>query len=623
MSFIINPFLNDRNTIVSVENPVALSVSNGTVAGSLVFQPTIKAKLAGGFYRNIDVSYDTTGYNGAVNGSYILTGTLAPDLPVTNPFNLTVSIVVWVIPVGYLWIDCIDKNQIVGAIDNFTRITTQVTPKTLSGLIQKTALLLNRPSWNGEGEYFNTQASMLQAGTTSVYTRFSNGGQFTMFLVWKQLTLATDKVGVLFDAINQSSLNTGIGLYVDNRSSLTRSYALNFVIAKSVGGQAPINAVCANDLIVVNAWNRVKITYNGTNVVITINGSVASTTAPAFSFSASNPGNLLTYGNMFTTGTSTGNKMYLKHVYMEDSFLSGADLTSLETWATAMCQENLEVTDANIYMQVGQSNCAGRGLNSEIAPELADRVGAVIMWPQPTPATSTPGSGTIHSDSYFQELQLGVSQTFESIATQHGMEMRFGYEMHQFNENCWIVKYGVGGTPIFEQGTYNNWNITTPTLYTQAHGLMTTAFDEATHIFRRNPIWRGLSIMQGETDALASMAGAGAVYKVNWQDVINGWIDVMVAAGYTIDKLRIYFWQISDAGGFAYDPTEFAAVKAAQAAFPTTYFADYPARAANVRGIETRTTDDIDFEDTQHYSAAGQDARGVIEFDYYKIWAAE
>lgn len=627
MSFLINSFLNDRNSIISVENPVALSVVNGTAAGSLVFQSTIKAKLASGFHRQIPVSYNTTGYDGNTDGSYSLIGTLAPVAPITNPLNLTVTVVVWVIQQPYFWVDSIDLAKITGGIDNISRIVTAVTGKGVTtSYTQKNALLIQRPSWNGEGCYYNLQSAMLQNSGLSTFTRFTNGGQFTMYFVWKQLAVGNTHIGPIFDSTGGSSSVVGMSLYMDNRTGSGFTNTLWLLIAKGVGGQAPINSHTSNNAVVQDAWNACKIIYNGTNVIIStsVNGGAftqVASVAPGFTFSASNPANALTFGNLPTVGLSTGIRAYLKHMYMEDSLMSAPHQASLDAWAQAMCLENLQVTDANVYMQVGQSNCAGRGLNSEIDGDLTDRVGAIIMWPQPTPATSTPGSGTVTSDSYFQELQLGVSQTFENIATQHGMEMRFGYNMNEHNQNCWIIKYGVGGTPIFEQVTYNNWNLTTPTLYTQAFNLLGNGFDEITHVFRRNPVWRGLSIMQGETDAV--LTGAGAVYKTNWQDVINAWIDAMVALGYTIDKLRIYFWQITDAGGAAYDPTEFALIKAAQAAFPTSYFTDHPSRTANVKGIETRTTDDIDLEDLQHYSAAGQDMRGVIEFDYYKIWTTE
>lgn len=627
MSFLINPFLSERNIIVSVENPLALSVANGTAAGSLVFQATVLAKLASGFYKRVDVNYDDTGYDGNTDGSYTLTGTLAPDAPITNPFNLTVSIVVWVIPAGYFWADLVDKARVTGGVDNLGRMVTAITGKTGANLIEKNANIQQRPSWNGEGSYFNTQSAMLQSGATSFFTRFSNGGQFTMYYVWKQNVVPTTHYGPIIDAINGASSVIGLELAVDHRIASSRVNNLVFIISRGVSGQLPINLVSSNDAVVQDAWNACKITYNGTTVVMSTSANGAAftqvgSTTPAFAFSASNPPNLLTFGNLFTVGVSTGIKSYLKHVFFEDSLMSAPNQASMDAWAQAMCQENLQVREANVYLRVGQSNQAGRGLNSGIAPELdAGVMGALIYVPQPTPATSTPGSGSITSNSYWSGLDLGVNQTFENVATQHGMEMRFGYEMNEFNQNCWIIKYGVGGTPIFEQVTYNNWNLTTPTLYTQAFNLIGNGFDEITHVFRTNPIWRGLSIMQGETDAV--LTGAGAVYKVNWQDVINAWIDAMVALGYTINKLRIYFWQITDVGGAAYDPTEFAAVKAAQAAFPTSYFTDHPSRTANVRGIETRTTDDIPLLDTQHYDSDGLDTMGEIEFEYFKIWALE
>lgn len=629
MSFIINPYLTFGNAIVSIENPVALSVPNGTASGSLVFQTTVKCRVASGFYRDIAVSYNTTGYDGNTNGSYSLVGTLAPVSPVTNPNGLTATIVVWVIPQPYHWVDLIDKSKVTGGIDNIARIESAIGGKGTTGtMASKNALIIQRPSWNGEGSYFNSQSAMLTNLGTTGFTRFTNGGQFTFYFIWKQLTVNNTYLGPILNSLNGSSTPVGMDLFIDNRTGSGFTNTLYLIIAKGVSGQPPINLHTSNNAVVQDAWNVCKVTYDGTDVKIYTSASGGAFTqvasaAPAFSFSASNWTNALTYGNLFTVGVSTGIKGYLKHVYMEDSLMSGGDQTTLDAWAQAMCLENLEVTNANVYLRVGQSNQAGRGLNSSIDAELdAGPVGAMIVWPQPTPATQTPGSGTINSDSYWMELDLGVNQTVENLGTQHGMEMRFGFNMFEHNENCWIIKYGIGGTPIANQGVYNDWNITaTATLYTQTFGLLGTGFDELIHVFRKNPIWRGLSIMQGETDAI--ITGAGATYRASWESVINGWIDAMVALGYTIDKLRIYFWQITDVGGAAYDPTEFAAVKAAQAAFPTTYFANHPSRAANVKGIETRTTDDIPMIDTQHYDSAGLDTMGNIEFEYFKIWAEE
>lgn len=626
MSFLINPFLTDQNSIVSVENPFGITVNNGTAFGSIVFQSTIQATMANGFQRAIPVSYAVGSYDGNTNGSYVLVGNLTPA-PFTNPHVLTVNITIWVNPVGYVWIDCIDKNQVVGGVDNIGRIATQITGKTTASMIQKNALLLQRPSWNGEGAYFNKQSAMLQAGATSLFTRFSNGGQFTMYFVWKQLVIDTIHNGPLIDAVNGSATaGIGLSLIIDNRTGSGRDNNLVFIIGDN-SASPPVNLVSSADAVVQDAWNAAKLTYDGTTVRMytSSNGAaftqVASQT-PVLSFSASNPGNLLTFGNMFTVGSQTGMRGYYKHAYFEDSFMSAPDQAIMDTWAQAMCQENLIVRNANIFAMTTQSNCSGRALNSSIDADLIGRVGAYIMRPLPTPATQTPGSGAITSDSYWGELELGVNQTTENVATQHGAEMRFGYEMHQFNENCFIIKYGVGGTPFANQGVYNDWNIAaTATLYSQFLGLLGTGFDEVEHVFRRTPVWRGLDIMGGETDAI--ITGAGALFHGNVAATINGWIDALVAIGYTIDKLRIFVWQITDVGGAAYDPVEFPLVKAAQANFPTQYYIDFPSRIANVKGIVTRTTDDLPLLDLQHYNHIGQDMRGTFMFDNFSIWVNE
>lgn len=610
------------HTIVEVENPVALSVPNGTAFNTNLFQTTVRVRLSDDTHRQIIVTYAAGSYNGNTNGFYTLTGTLSPTGDILNSLFLTASIVVWVLPIPYTWLDLIDKTKITGGTDNIGRIVHSVTAKVNSGAIQYDANLVRRPSWNGEGTYFNTQNALKQEGTTAVYAPFHDGTQFTIYVVWKQLTMSTTLIGPLYDNINGSGVNKGTILFTDNRTSATRVKRLAFQIARGINGQVPINIVSADNVVLENAWNWAKVTYDGTTVRLYCNGTEVASGAPAFPMLTGNATNLLNFGNMFTVSTQTGMRGYLKHVYMEDSFMSGGDITFLDSWATAMCLENLTVIPMNVYAMVTQSNCSGRALNSSISPELNGRVGAYIMTPRPTPATQTPGTGTINSDSCWGELQLTVNQTTENVATQHGAEMRFGYEMNRFNENCFIIKYGVGGTPFANQGVYNDWNIAaTATLYSQFLGLLGTGFDEVTHVFRGNPIWRGLDIMGGETDAI--IVGAGALFHGNVCGTVNGWIDAMVALGYTIDDLRIFIWQITDVGGAAYDPVEFALVKAAQAAFPTQYFVDFPSRTANVKGITTRTTDDLPLLDAQHYNHVGQNMRGNFMFEYYKLHAHE
>lgn len=625
MSFLINPYIIDQYVIVSVENPAKLSVANGTAFGSGLFQTTIRAKIANGQHREVPVSYAAGSYDGNTNGTYTLTGTLAPTGLVTNPLNLTVSIEVWVIPSPYSWLDLIDKTLIIGGTDNIDRITHQVTAKVNSGAIQFDANLVRRPSWNGEGSYFNTQSALKQAGTTATYAFLHDGTQFTFYVVWKQLTMSTTEYMPLLDNINAAGTNKGISLFIDNRTSLTRVKRIVCQIARGINGQVPINLVSPDNAVLENAWNWCRVSYNGTVVEVVVNGVSQGTQAPAFAMLTGNATNLLNFGNRVTVSTQTGQRAYMKHFYFEDALIAGADLTLLDSWATDMCTENLILEDANVYLRIGQSNQAGRGVNSGIHADLASTVGASIMVIKSAAPTQTDGSGTVNSDSYWEELELDRNQTTENVGTQHGMEMRFGYNMHQFNENCWIVKMGVGGTPIFSTVTYNDWNVSSAQLYTKYVALTTVALDELIHVFRKTPVVRGMSIMQGETDAI--IVGADTDFKANWTTFINTFIPAIEAAvPVTINKLRIWFWQISDAGGYAYDATRLANIKAAQADLGTNYLTDNPSMVSKIKGVTYRTTDDITFNTPspeQHYSVVGLAAMAVHEFDYFKIWANE
>jgi hypothetical protein len=626
MSFLVNPFLLNQFAIVSVENPVMITVHNGTAFGSIVFQSTIKAKLANGFYRQIPVSYASGSYDGNTNAFYTLTGTLSPTGTTVNPLNLTVSIIVWVLPAPTFHFDYVDKNYITGSIDNLSRIVTGVTAK--SGGTNPTqidATLLRRPSWNGEGTFVNTQSGM-KVGSVSTFNALHNGTQFTQYYIWKQLAIPNTHRAPVFSSDDGSSAGRGTSLFVDNRISVPRTNALVFTITKGTSGQAPIAIVSSDNAIAQDAWIAAKITYDGTTVRLytSINGAAfneVGSATPAFSFSASNASAIMSHGNIVTAGTQTGLRGYLKQMYIQTSLMSSVDIAYMDSWAQAMCTEGLIVDDANIYIRCGQSNQAGRGANSSINAQLNGKVGSRIMVPKPTPPTQTDGTGAVTSDSYWEELELTRNQTIENVATQHGMEMRFGYNFWQHNENCWIVKLGVGGTPIYSTGTYNDWNVSSAQLYTQLYNLTVNALDEAVHVFRKNPVIRGMSIMQGETDAI--IAGADLVFKSNWTTFINTFISAIETYGYPISKLRIWFWQISDAGGYAYDATRLANIKAAQADLGTNYLTDNPSMVGKIRGVTYRTTDDIAFLDPQHYNADGLAVMAVHEFEYFKIWASE
>lgn len=600
--------------VTQVTNPQSISVLNGTAFGSIPFLPTVRA-FRNGFWQDMDVNYEQGSYDSSTNGSYTLTGKI-------EGHGTAVSIIVWVLPTPVQWFDLNDESLQTHGVDNIGRIVTAATAKVGASITEGSASLINRPSWNNDGMWFNTQ-SALTWGSVSSHNTFHQDTPWTIYVVWYQIGVTNTHLAPIFVSNAGTSTSTGIYLALDNRIASSNTYALTFFVTKGVAGQVPINVTTADNVVDPNAWNWVKIKFDGTDFSLSVNGSVEATATPVIAFATGNASNALRVGNMNTIGVGTGMSGYLKHIYMEDSFVSGATETLLDSWAVAQCSEGTPIESASVYCLGGQSNMSGRGLNSGIAPELNGRVGAKIAVFKPTPPTQTDGSGTIQSDSYWDELELGVNQTNESVATQHGMEMRFGYMMERYGHKCWIVKLGVGGTPLFPTATYNDWNISSSQLYTLYRSFVVNQMQEMFHIFHKQPIVRGLVWMQGETDAI--ITGAGSGYKTNLTNFIGGLIDFIVTAGFTVDKMRIYIFRISDvgSGGGVYDPVEFPLIQAAQQDVGDNFLTDFPGRAANVKGTIWRTTDDIPFLDLQHYNSDGLDTMGQALFAYFKHYVNE
>jgi hypothetical protein len=598
--------------IVSIASPVPVSVVNGTAFGSLPLPLNVRVKYSDGYYDNAAITWSSTGYNSAVNALYTLTGTI-------NGTHKTTTVDVWVLPAATQWLDLRDNTLHSHGIDNLDQIITGITGKNGSSATQTpTALLINRPSGNIEGVYFNTQGALVWGNTTSFNTWHSDTN-WSVFVVWYQLAVGTTHFGPIMSSNGGASTAQGFSLFVDNRAASSRAYALNCVVTKAVVGQVPINHFSANNLITPNAWNWAEVKFDGTTFTMNVNGT-SSTATPAIAFGSGNATNAMYVGHIPALTSLAGGNFYLAHIYMTNTHVTGATETLLQSWAAGV---GVSVTPepANVYWMWGQSNMAGRGLNTEIAAALNGAVGARIMVVKPTPPTQTNGTGSVDSESYWEETELGVNQTFESVGTQHGMEMRFGYEMWRQNKATWMIKMGVGGTPMISTVTYNDWNVSSAQLYTLYRSLIINALTEIVHVFRKDPIIRGMIIMEGETDSI--ITGAGSVFKSNMTTTINTLIETVVTAGFTINKMRLYIHRITDAGGFAYDPTEFPLVQAALEDIGDNYLADNPGKTGNVLSSVWVDTDAIDMEDAQHYSAAGQDVLGMALFNYFKRYTRE
>jgi|GEM_PF-3036561 hypothetical protein len=265
----------------------------------------------------------------------------------------------------------------------------------------------------------------------------------------------------------------------------------------------------------------------------------------------------------------------------------------------------------NVYYLAGQSNATGRAVNSSIAPELNGAVGAKIYALAPGPFP-----GTITSASEFAELTLGGNQTTEQPLLNHGVEMRFGYDMFQnASEDVAIIKFGIGGTSMAVTWSVGGSGNTTIRRIVSNYSI-TDIWDT----LRLRVVPRGLIWIQGESDCVG---GLGAAYEASYKAMIKDFLDRCNNSGIKTDKLRWFTFQTKNGGSAGYDPTDYANVIAGQAGAMDEFLIDNPTYANRIKSLTYQSTDDIPLLDTQHYSTIGIDTMGTRLYDYFSQYINE
>ncbi|SDJ01445.1 polymorphic outer membrane protein repeat-containing protein [Pedobacter sp. ok626] len=84
--------------IVSVTDPLAITVPYGTAFGTLMLPDTVMVTYNNDDQEALPVNWDGSTYNGLLAGEYILPGTLVPDSPEENKDNKTTTIKITVLP---------------------------------------------------------------------------------------------------------------------------------------------------------------------------------------------------------------------------------------------------------------------------------------------------------------------------------------------------------------------------------------------------------------------------------------------------------------------------------------------------------------------------------------------
>jgi len=397
----------------------------------------------------------------------------------------SLSPVLFVNPYQNPFVNTVDNNgtrQRGNIIDSATATTGQA--------LATAGTLGSKPIYNGEGWYFEGGAQ-LTTGSTSDYNFIHDGSDFDIWI--------TVFICPTASTTYQRSLVCNNGFSTTARGILLRANSTsgNNQLACNIGnGTASFITLTANGALTVNATNIIRVTRSGSTARMFVNGTQVATQTISLSAGV---------GNATGTMTLCQNFVSSANVYLKDTVIFNRALTTDEaTQMNARAFASITPTPLNVYLLAGDSNSAGRGTNSAIAPDLTGVMANTIC---PT------FSASFDRTSYIEKLQLGKNQTIpsENPTTQHGAEMRFCKSMSAASE-VMIIKQGIGSNTIFRKndGGLADYNVNT-LLSSYARwrtSVLPVALNDLVHSQRRTPVFRGFIWTLGANDAIYGAVGA-------------------------------------------------------------------------------------------------------------------
>lgn len=382
-----------------------------------------------------------------------------------------------------LWINAY-RDGYVSTLDNngFRQrgnIIDSATARTGQALMTDGALG-TKPIYNGEGWYFE-QGAKLSTGTTSSYNFLHNGGNYE---IWCTFFLCPTNSSTYYRA-----LLTTNGISESAKGILVRINSINgnnSLEVRAGNGTTSFVRLSGLNSVIPNNTNTFRLTKFGNAVKLYVNGMLVSSQ----SIGSSPAGDAAGIMNIMSNGSATAN-VYLKDLMIFDRTLTEEEVSLMNSRRFPA----ITPTPINVYIMAGDSNCAGRGLNSQIASDLNGTIRRAFM---PTFSTA------LDYTSYFSKLQLGKNQTipFENPASQHGAEMRFSKAMTSQGD-IFIIKYGIGSVPLI-QSPLGDWNTASSNSFYRKFttSVIPQALNDLVHVYRRTPVFRGLIWTHGANDAV-------------------------------------------------------------------------------------------------------------------------
>lgn len=572
----------------------------------------------------------------------------------------------------FLWVDAVRGDYTSSTDTNGTRQSGNIiasasdeTGKTLTIGAAGTEPVFNGVSW------FCDTSQQFTQGTTSDYNFLHNGSDFEIYLTYFQCPANAGNVRALLNNNGFSSTARGILLYYDNAGSA------NILKLRIGNGTSNVISIDATGAITQNAINKIRIKKSGNTVTLYVNGTQVGTQTNT-TWNVSNAAAVLAV----CSSSSASAMVYLLDLFIIDRVLTTDEVTGMgnRTFSVPAC------TDINVYFIMGDSNGAGRGVNADIAADLAGTIDAFIeKFNSASPSTNS---------SWIGKLLVGTNQTIPSefLTTLHGVEMRFGKSMSASGE-LMIIKYGIGSTSCIY-----NWN---PSLPSDEYFKVTTqaipvALIDLVHSKRRNPVFRGFAWVQGANDAAVggdSLAwtrsgttitvtqsshprstgqslpvvassdltalplgdytmtkidantftiqgvnaggtsgtmtySGGSKYKTLFTSIFNGIIDTLgtlknhVTGGTGYTVNKMRLYIAKTHSG-AFPATSYADTIAAQQDIGDNYLTDNPSYSSKVLDSTCVSTEDLALQDAAHYTTAAYDTLGGRIATYYSSYINE
>jgi len=441
-------------------------------------------------------------------------------------------------------------------------------------------------SYNGEAVYSDLNSEMSVKSNKSAFNFMHKGAAFTLYALIKPFEL--DALNLVSTAL--SSGNVGFSF----KGRLTNT--LQFFIAN--GGSVPINLIGSNNDITLDQYVIIKVTYDGVNLAkMYADGVEIASQTVSLGFSVADHTNDL---------KMEFDEMYCKHFMLYNELLSTEDQTSVEGFLATSKSEVVIESDANLYIIAGQSNAHGRGLDANITPSLDVTIEGGYGY------DGNYGS----SANFFNKIYPDID--FGQTSLEHGFWQKFAFDMTN-DGDLFIQTRAASGTDLEV-----DWLPPSGAQYALTKGEWDNhLFRELKHVWRKNPVIRGLIWMQGEADATDTGPEYANYYQANLETLIKAVADDITAAGYSTAKMRVTILRIRDQAG-TFDATSVAAVRTAQDYVGGNFLTDFPAYSTKVKSTRSVSTDTAALQgDNLHYSAAGLEAIGLELYDYYKNYISE